>query len=306
MLAAVARMMLSSAQMLSVERCVVRIVERARRSVVLLVVVLVACAAPRVADRPPPTATFPVPRAQVEFDTVVPLLDDTGAQPPMDPRIYVALGGPYAPLDLQITRAASAEESTTLQNFWLGVSGAKLGVDTMRLAAGFHCGSVCVTRRKAIAVDSLKLLRGVVDTFWRMPNLTVLAQWGQPKSFRANNVYIAGPSVREAEPSPEMGFIPSGRWIDYADLDAAMTAQGLDTAQVLALLDRLWVTHGRALVRSGPETIRAVLSGIGDNESGVLFQRPDAPPPKVGESFEGMEYVVVEQLEQGMFYFETS
>ncbi|HEV7730788.1 MAG TPA: hypothetical protein VGR62_01435 [Candidatus Binatia bacterium] len=292
--------------MLRVERHVVRIVGRARRSVVLLTIVLGACAAPRVADRPPSTAAFPVPRAQVEFDTLVPLLDDTGAPSPMDPRIYVALGGPYAPLDLQITRAASAEESSTLQNAWLGVSGAKLGVDTMRLANGFHCGPVCVTRRKTIALESLKHLREIVDTFWRMPNLTILAQWGQPKSFRANNVYIAGPSVREAEPSPEMGFVPSGRWIDYADLDAAMAAQGLDKARVLSLLDRLWETHGRALVRSGPDAIRAILGGIGDNETGVLFQRPDAPPPRVGESFEGMQYVVVEQLDQGTFYFETS
>lgn len=274
-------------------------------AMLVLAAVTAGCSGAKAAAPASREPAFPVPRARPEFDALLPLLDDTGAPPPMDPRLYVALSGPYAPLDLHVTRAADAAEASALQRFWLGVSGAKLGVDVQRLTSGFHCGSLCVARRKAIAIESLVALRGIVATFWRMPNLTILAHWGQPQSFRVNDVYVVGGQPREAEPSAEMGFVPSGRWTDV-DFEAAMTAQGLDATAVVRLLGRLGDSRARALVRSGAGSVHAFIAGIGSDRSGVVFQTPDVPAPKVGDQVGGATYVMVERLEPGAFYFETT
>lgn len=78
--------------------------------------------------------SFPVPRAEQEFVALFPHIEGYGGAIRNDQKAFVLAVLPYAPLDLQITKAQNYEEADTLRNFYLGVAGAASGIDSAALA----------------------------------------------------------------------------------------------------------------------------------------------------------------------------
>jgi hypothetical protein len=255
-----------------------------------------------------PEPSFPVPRAEREFRQLIAFPRGAGANGPMEPREYLALAGPYAPLDLQVTRARDASEASLLKNLYLGVCGHFLNIDTARLANAFHCGPECTRRRKAYATERLDRFSALAGSLRKVRNVVLVAQWGQPGSLRVNDMFKLGGWVREAIPSPELGFVPSGQWHEYATLEAFFSARGIDGPATLAIVESAGEAGAGAVVRLQDDAVRVFLpGGIGDNQAGLLFQDPSLAAPRVGATTpDGFETVVTETLSPGVYYFETS
>jgi hypothetical protein len=255
----------------------------------------------------PKAGKFPVPRAELEFNRLAVIAQGAGAAGPMDVREYLALAGPFAPLDLQVTRA-SASEASLLKNVYLGTCGAVLKIDTARLANDFHCGPDCTGPRRAYARDRLDRLMGLVASFRTIKRVTVIAQWWEPGSFRVNEMFKLGSWVREAIPSPELGFIPSGQWHEYKTVELFFSTRGIDGAASLALVHKAEELGVGAIARLAGNAVAVFIpGGLGDNQAGVLFNESSPSAPQLGaQAVNGLEYVVVEKLAPGVYYFETS
>jgi hypothetical protein len=226
----------------------------------------------------------------------------------MEPREYIALAGAYAPLDLQVTRARDSSEASLLKNLYLGVCGGFLKIDTARLANDFHCGPECTSRRRAYATDRLDRFSTLADAIRKTKNVALVAQWWQPGSFRINDMFKLGGWVREAIPSPELGFIPSGQWHEYATMDVFFSARGIEGPAALAIAKKAKEAGASAVARVQDGAVRVFIpGGIGDNQAGLLFQEPSLESPQVGaKSSDGFDYVVVEKVSPGVYYFETT
>jgi hypothetical protein len=80
---------------------------------------------------------------------------------------------------------------------------------------------------------------------------------------------------------------------------------GVSEAEALALVAELRRIGFVAIVRDG-RVLRAIGVGIGDNEAGLLFA-PGAIGIKVGDrTADGRDYSVVEKIEPGIWYYETT
>lgn len=255
---------------------------------------------------PSETSAFPVPGAEREFSRLDPIPKGAGADGPMDVGQYLALAGPFAPLDLQVTRGR-ASDASLLKNFYLGVCGAALQIDTARLAGAFHCGPGCTARRRAHASDRLGQLAELVRTLRKTKNVGLIAQWGRPGSFRVNEMFKLGSWVREAIPSPKFGLIPSGEWNEYATVELYFSTRGIDGPATLALVHQAEELGVGAVARLTDGAVAVLIVGLGDNLSGVLFQEPGQSAPQPGEQLQnGVEYKVVLKLKPGVYYFETT
>lgn len=251
--------------------------------------------------------SFPIPRAEFEFSSLIAFPTGVGFHGPVELPMYLALASPFGTLDLQVTRAADGDEASLLKNFYLGVSGRILKIDTAKLANSFQCGPECTGRRKELAVKNLKQVRELVDAFLQAKNIAIAAQGYNDNRFPINNVFVLGDWAREAIPSPNMGFIPSGQWNEFRNLDEYFEKSQIDRADAMRLIDGLKNISFTAIERSGANSVRVFLAGIGDNVAGLLFQNGDSPPPVLrAMSADGLEYVILEEIESGLWYFETT
>ena len=255
-----------------------------------------------------PDQAFPVPRAESEFGRLAAFPQGAGANGQLETREYLALAGAYAPLDLQVTRARDSGEASLLKNIYLGVCGQILKLETARLANDFHCGQECSSRRRTYATDRLDQFSRLADAIRNAKGVALVAQWQQPGSFRVNNMFKLGGWVREAIPSPELGFIPSGQWKEYATLEAFFLARGIEKSAALAIVKKAEEAGASAVVRAQDGAVHVFIpGGIGDNQAGLLFQEPSLEPPRVGaKSSDGFDNVVVEKVSPGVYYFETT
>lgn len=218
--------------------------------------------------------------------------------------MYQALASPFGTLDLQVTRANDGDEASLLKNIYLGVSGRILKIDTAKLANSFHCGSECTGQRKELAVKNLQQVRELVGAFLQTQNITIAAQGYNDNRFRVNNTFILGAWVREAIPSPN---IPSGQWNEFHNLDEYFEKSHIKRAEAMRLVDGLKRISFAAIERNGTNSVRVFLTGIGDNVAGLLFQNGDTIPPVLRAKFaDGLEYVILEEIESGLWYFETT
>lgn len=251
--------------------------------------------------------SFPIPRAESEFSSLIAFPTGVGFRGPVELPRYLALASPFGTLDLQVTRADDGDEASLLKNAYLGISGRILKIDTPMLTNSFHCGAECTGQRKELAVKNLKQVRELVDAFLRAKNISIAAQGYSDNRFRINNVFVLGGWIREAIPSPNMGFIPSGQWNEFHDLDEYFEKSHIERADAMRLIDGLKSISFAAIERSGANSVRVFLTGIGDNVAGLLFQNGDAPPPVLrAMSADGLEYVILEEIESGLWYFETT
>jgi hypothetical protein len=249
---------------------------------------------------------FPVPRAEREFSRLRSIVEGAAASGPMEVREYLALAGPFAPLDLQVA-SGGASDASLLKNLYLGLCGAALQIDTARLARDFHCGPDCTARRSAYASDHLEQLTELARALRKTKNVGLIAQWGRPGSFRVNELFKIGSSVREAIPSPEFGLLPSGAWNEFATAELYFSTRGIDGSATLALVHMAEELGVGAVARLVDGTVAVFIVGLGDNQSGVLFQEPSQSAPQLGGQLQnGLEYVVVRKLKPGVYYFETT
>lgn len=255
-----------------------------------------------------PDQAFPVPRAENEFEKLAAFPRGAGANGQLETHEYLALAGAYAPLDLQVTRAQDSREASLLKNFYLGVCGQILRLDTARLANDFHCGPGCTSRRRNYATDRLDQFSRLADEIRKAKGVALVAQWWQPGSFRVNDMFMLGGWVREAIPSPELGFIPSGQWQEHATLEAFFLTRGIESSAALAIVKKAEEAGASAVVRAPDGAVHVFIpGGIGDNQAGLLFQEPSLEPPRIGaNSSDGFDNVVVEKVSPGVYYFETT
>lgn len=249
---------------------------------------------------------FPIPRAVPELLLLRPIALGFAAGGPVDPVLFTALTGPYAPLDLQVTRARDSEEASYLRNYYLGVTGRVVGVDVPSLAQRFHQPAT-VDGRMKFAATHLAEFKDLATRFRLAEGIRLVAQWEQPGDFRINDMFSIHGWVREAIASDTMGFVPSGRWNEFPSVTAFFDARGLRESAAMALVQSLVDTRAAAVVRLPGGTVQVLLAGIADNHAGILFQPEAAAIPQVGAALDdGTEFRLVEQLEPGVIYFETT
>jgi hypothetical protein len=251
--------------------------------------------------------SFPVPRAEQEFEALFPHLEGLAGSIRGNQKAFTLAVLPYAPLDLQITKAKTHEEASALKNFYLGIAGAASGNDAAAMANSFHCGPSCIQYRKSDVVGKLVQISGLVDEFSSIPKLELLAQWGIKDEYRVNNVFHMMGQTNESLPSAVMGFIPSDRWRKIDNPETYLEEIKLSKNKFEALLTKSREMNLAAVARTLEGDIKVVRVGIGDNEAGLLFLKHSSKKPKTGQKMlDGKEYIYIEEVKPNIFYYETS
>lgn len=250
---------------------------------------------------------FPVPRAEQEFEALIPHLRGYGGSIRGDQKAFSHAVLPYGPLDLQVTKAATHEEASVLRSFYLGIAGAASGVDAGDMANSFHCGEKCVEYRKSDVRGKVPKIAELVKEFSAISQLGVIAQWGIIDEYRVNNVFHMMGQTKESLPSQVMGFIPSDKWRTLETPDKYLEEIKVPKIKFNLLLKGIKELSLAAIVRTSEGDIRVVRVGIGDNEAGLLFLKDQSKKPQKGQKTgDGREYVYIEQIKPGIFYYETS
>lgn len=251
--------------------------------------------------------SFPIPRAEQEFGTLIPHLRGVGGTVRNEPKYFALAVLPYAPLDLQITKAQNYEEADVLRNFYLGIAGGVAGIDSAELANSFHCGKSCIDHRKSDVVGKLTRVTELVAEFKTVPQIKILANWGIKEEYRVNNVFHMMGQTNESLPSPIMGFIPSDKWRKLETVEKYLEEIKAPKAKFDSLLAKVKEMSLAAMVADLNESVRVVRVGIGDNESGLLFVNKSSDKPSKGQKMlDGREYVYVEEIKPNVFYYETT
>jgi len=207
-------------------------------------------------------------------------------------------------MDLTVSKGTWAE-SETLRNLYLGFVGAACKVDAAALARSFHCGSVCTADRRNGLVSNLERIKRVTKAFAALAGVDLVSQWGVRGEFRVNNAFTLMGQTNEAKPSPMMGFIPWDVWEHFSVIGEYLKTKHISEAAFNELLKEIKALSLAAVVRE-KRAVRVVRVGIADNESGLLFLKHGEPLPVVGQGAEGgRRYVVIEQIEDGLVFYET-
>jgi hypothetical protein len=262
------------------------------------------CAGTSIAqDRP----SFPVPRAEQEFVALFPHIEGYCGAIKTDQKAFTLAVLPFAPMDLQVTKAKNYEEADMLRNFYLGIVGAACRIDSAALANSFHCGKSCIEYRKSDVTGKFDRISQLVKDFDATQQVQLLAQWGIKDEYRVNNVFHMMGQTNESLPSPTMGFVPSDKWRKLGGPEEYLEEIKLSAPKFNALMTALKELSLAALVRDSQGNTRVVRVGVSDNEAGLLFVKNPSAKPKKGEKMaDGREYVYVEELKPNIFYYETS
>lgn len=249
---------------------------------------------------------FPVPQAEPEFRTLLPFVYGWARQNAGDEELFKRWSLPFGPLSLQVTKAHH-DEASALKNLYLGVSGAAFNVDPRVLANSFHCGPSCVEDRGADLKAKFPRIEPLVSHFRTLVHIHVIANWGMGDDFRVNELFRIMGQQNLTQPSPIMGFVPSGIWHPVKDADEYIKSLGANPAKVREIVKQMRDLSLSALVADTGSVVRVVRLGIADNESGLLFTSDDAAPYKKGDKLsDGREVIFIERLKSGVYFYETS
>ncbi len=272
----------------------------------LLFVCLLASCASRVAEGDDPVR----PGLRDDVQALRPFVEKISVTVHYDPNILPMMATPYGPLDLQVTKPVSFEESSYLKNYYLGGVGAAFGLsrgETIELVGGPLCGPVCTEGYRERLVARLDDLESLVTSFRREENLRVyaLARSTAPV-IRINNLFYTQDNAVEHIPYGEAGLVPSPKTRRWESLEAYMEANGLDPAFMVDFLHRFTDTGIAAIVRDDAWTW-VVLYGISDNEAGLIFVDEGADPPEPRQKLlNGKEFINLEPIRDGIWFYETS
>lgn len=246
------------------------------------------------------------PPGGAEFDHLIPDLKAACAVVRETPGIWPYRAFPYGPLGLEIRKAKSPAEADLARGFHLGVTAGVCGIPEDQITAYFFCGPGCPGDRRNHLVGQMAAVLALKKAFAGQPKARLVAIWAPGDEFRVNDVFSMGGKVREAIPSPTMGFVPSGNWKPWPSVGAYMQRLGIPESRIRELTRQMRDIGLSALVRD-QAGIRLVGVGIGDNESGLIFPRPGVPRPRVGAQWpDGRKYAIVEEVSTGVFYYETT
>jgi hypothetical protein len=155
-------------------------------------------------------------------------------------------------------------------------------------------------------VRQLPAVRALANRFRELSALRILAVWAPKEDLRVNDVFRMAGVVREAIPSPTMGFVPSGDWKPWPSVAAYLATIKVDEGTVAGLTQDMLAIGLSALVRED-SSIRLVGVGVGDNESGLLLTGRGASTPQIGAPLPDMKtYSIVERLAPDLYYYETN
>jgi hypothetical protein len=179
-------------------------------------------------------------------------------------------------------------------------------VDALELSRRFNCGPACTAGRRSDLVHKLSGLRSVVRDFDGLAGVQLISQWGIVGEYRVNDVYVMMGQVVESSKSNVMGFVPSDSWTQIADVGTYFKRARVSSTQFMSVLRRIKELSLTAVIREN-FGVRVVLVGIGNRESGLLFlKREPKNLPRSGErAGDGRRYVLVEQLEKDIVFYET-
>jgi hypothetical protein len=249
---------------------------------------------------------FPVPRAEPEFRKLLPFVHGWAQQNAGDEELFKRWSLPFGPLSIQVTKA-NHREASSLKHLYLGVSGAAFKVDPRALANSFHCGPSCVEYRRADLKSKVPRIEPLVSHFRALVRIRIIANWGMGDDFRVNELFRIMGQQNLTQPSPIMGFVPSGVWHPVKDADEYLKSLGANPAKVREILKEMRDLSLPALVVDTGTVVRVVRVGIADNESGLLFARGDAAPYNRGDKLsDGREVILIEMLRPGVYFYETS
>ena len=247
------------------------------------------------------------PQRDIEFRKLMPFVTEACAVVKEDPRIFPYRSFTFGPFGLETRRASSPREADDFRNFYLGLVGGACGMtDAAQLTAHFFCGPECPRNRREHFARQETDIRAIATEFERVPALRLIAVWAPKGELRVNDVFVMSGEVREAIPSPTMGFVPSGEWKSWPGLGAYLKTIGVAEDAVLALTQHVLAIGLSALMRE-PSAVRLVGVGVGDNESGVVLTRSPSAVPAVGRVLsDNKTYSIVEKLAPDLYYYETN
>jgi len=248
---------------------------------------------------------FPVPRAEPEFRKLLPFVQGWAQQNAGDEELFKRWSLPFGPLSIQVTKGNHSEASS-LKNLYLGVSGAAFKVNPMALANSFHCGPSCVEYRRADLKSKFPRIEPLVSHFRALVSIRVIANWGLGDDFRVNELFRIMSQQNLTQPSPIMGFVPSGVWHPVKDAEEYIKSLGANPSDVREILKEMRDLSLSAIVVDTGSVVRVVRVGIADNESGLLFALGDAAPYKKGDKLsDGREVILIEPLKPHVYFYET-
>ena len=246
------------------------------------------------------------PPGGAEFDHLIPHIEAACAIVREKPDIWPYRAFPYGPLGLEIRKAKTPADADRMRGFFLGAAAGACGIPEDMVTAYFFCGPACPGNRRDHLVRQLAAVRALKKDFERLPSARLISIWAPGDEFRVNDVFYMDGKTREAIPSPVMGFVPSGDWKAWPSLAAYAQRIGIPESKIRDLTRQMQEIGLSALIRDKPG-LRLVGVGIGDNESGLIFPRPDAARPRVGAQWpDGRKYAIVEEVALGVFYYETT
>jgi hypothetical protein len=178
---------------------------------------------------------FPVPRAEQEFQRLLPFVYGWAQQNAGDAELFKRWSLPFGPLSLQVTKA-NHREGSSLKNLYLGVSGAAFKVDPLALANSLHCGPSCVAYRRVDVKSKLPRIEPLVPHFRALTRVRIIANWGLGDDFGVNELFRIMGQQNVTQPSPIMGFVPSDVWHPVKDADEYIKSLGSSPAKVREIL----------------------------------------------------------------------
>jgi len=246
------------------------------------------------------------PPGGAEFDHLIPHIQEACAIVREKPGVWPYRAFPYGPLGLEIRKAKTPAEADRTRGFFLGAAAGACGIPEDLVTAYFFCGPACPGNRRDHLVGQLAAVKALKKEFEGWTRTHLISIWAPGDEIRINDVFFMNGKAREAIPSPVMGFVPSGDWRPWPSLAAYTRRIGIPEATIRDVTRRMRDIGLSALIRDRAG-VRMVGVGIGDNESGLIFPRPDAPQPRVGEQWpDGRKYTIVEKVAAGVFYYETT
>lgn len=217
---------------------------------------------------------------------------------------------PYGPLDLQVERAKSLDETRSWKGFYLGVvsTAAQIDVSTLAPPFRFECGPNCEEYRTSDLSRKLPEISELARDFYSITQLRLIANWEIKNEYRVNNMFQLRGRTSEALPSPIMGFVPSGKWRELKGSGQYLAEIGVSQTKFNSLLTRMQELSLAAIVRDPEGYIKIVKAGRGNDESGLIFhqnffRKPTTGPMRISGRFDN-QYPALLVVEPGIIYYE--
>ncbi|WP_419569873.1 hypothetical protein [Rheinheimera sp.] len=245
-------------------------------------------------------------RGESEYRLLITHLMDTCEVVRANPAIFPYRTFTFGPLGLEVRKASNATEANELRNLHLGATAHAYRLQAERITDYFFCGPLCSPSRKAHLIRQPERFRTLAQRFTEIDGLQLLSVWAPKDEVRVNDLFVLSGTAKEAIPSAEMGFVPSGVWKKWPSLTAYLDSIAVTEAQIDTLTAEMR-DIGLSALRREKEGIRLVGVGVGDNESGVLLLKAGANRPKLSQPLADLKQLsILDRVADDLYYYETN